>query len=201
MTSTFNKANWTLSTQKPQCCCLIPPPIGHGNEDQKVEFHPAPACTWQTAHTETYLWMHCVWLGLINTYNVVGNQASQACVIIGSILACNTGQRVCFRGEVWCVSGTEDGPTALHCALSCWNIWTDRFFVTNVRARLTWFDSEDQANTKALSYSLGVNLSVCQGCMCAWECLSESLSVSDQHKCRPVSKINSFCKPVVSSKT
>lgn len=27
--------------------------------------------------------MHCVWLGLINTYNVVGNQASQACVIIG----------------------------------------------------------------------------------------------------------------------
>lgn len=35
----------------------------------------------------TYLWMHCVWLGLINTYNVVGNQASQACVIIAFWLA------------------------------------------------------------------------------------------------------------------
>lgn len=27
--------------------------------------------------------MHCVGLGLINTYNVVGNQASRSCVIIG----------------------------------------------------------------------------------------------------------------------
>lgn len=31
----------------------------------------------------THLWMHCVGLGLINTYNVVGNQASRSCVIIG----------------------------------------------------------------------------------------------------------------------
>lgn len=35
-----------------------------------------------TAH-RTHLWLHCVWLGLINTYNVARNRASRARVIIG----------------------------------------------------------------------------------------------------------------------
>lgn len=44
--------------------------------------------------------------------------------------------------------------------LSCWTIWTDRSFVTTVRAHLTWRDIEGQTNTKAPSYSLNANLSV-----------------------------------------
>lgn len=53
--------------------------------------------------------------------------------------------------------------------LSCWNIWTDRSFVTTVRPHLTRFDIEGQTNTKGLSYSLNATLSFCQGTVCVSE--------------------------------
>lgn len=83
ITSTFNRRSWTLLAQKQHCCCIILP-------HQPWKWRPKSrisSCIYlyladRITH-RTHLWMHCVWLGLINTYNVVGNQASQACVIIG----------------------------------------------------------------------------------------------------------------------
>lgn len=121
--------------------------------------------------------MHCVWLGLINTYNVVGNQASRACVIIGEhfglqcwtkslpqrcllgwVLVCVC---VCRSEREWEWEGERERDGSLQHStvmLSCWNIWMDRFFVTTVRAHLTRFDAEEQTNTKTLSPVV----SVCQ---------------------------------------
>lgn len=133
----------------------------------------------------THLWMHCVGLGLINTYNVVGNQASRSCVIIGEHFGLqNWTKSLPPRCVSVCVCAWEGEkknkthqPTALHCMLSYWNIWTDSSFVTTVRTRLTWFDIEGQTNAKALSYSLNASPSLSrQGCLCVFECVWMHLS-------------------------
>lgn len=142
-----------------------------------------------TAH-RTHLWLHCVWLGLINTYNVAGNRASRARVIIGEHFGlhyrtkslpprCVRTHACVFQRSSFCVYVTERsrertrdlGPVrCVHCMLSCWTIWTDRSFVTTVRAHLTRCDIEGQANTKALSCSLNASLPVTrQGGVCLCE--------------------------------
>lgn len=70
--------------------------------------------------------MHCVWLGLINTYNVAGNQASRARVIIGEHFGLHYWTKslppmcvsicVCARLCVWKRGTEEEQETPAYCA-------------------------------------------------------------------------------------
>lgn len=74
----------------------------------------------------THLWVHCVWLGLINTYNVAGNRASRARVIIGEHFGLHYWTKslpprcvsICVRARrrVWKRGTGEEQETPAYCA-------------------------------------------------------------------------------------